>query len=112
NAKSELNYVDQKLHQEDLLSIFDRIISSIEDGTDLFSEEESYSFLDELAEENMEEDEKELEDLVNENSTSLEVRNLISLSSKLEFNESSSLNEEVIHGNKDFDIDDLINNLD
>ncbi|CAG8664331.1 9144_t:CDS:2 [Dentiscutata erythropus] len=112
NAKSELNYVDQKLRQEDLLSIFDRITSSIEDETDLFSEEESYSFLDELAEENMKEDEEELEDLVNENSTSLEVGNLISLSSKLEFNESSSLNEEVIHGNKDFDINDLINDLD
>src|SRR5689334_19053143 len=105
NAKSELNYVDQNLRQEDLLSIFNKIASSLENGSDLFSEEESFVFLDELAEENTEETEEELEDLVNENSTNLDVGNFISLSSNLVPNEPSSLSEEVIHGNKDFDID-------
>ncbi|CAG8724003.1 36100_t:CDS:2 [Racocetra persica] len=112
NAKSELNYVDQNLHQENLLSIFNKIASSLEDGSDLFSEKESFVFLKELAKENTEETEEELEDLVNENSTNLDVRNFISLSSNLVPNEPSSLSEEVIHGNKDFDIDNLISDLD
>lgn len=107
NAKSELNYVNQNLSQEDLLSIFNQIAMSMEDGTDLFSEEESFSFLEEFMEENTEEV-LEIEDLANENSVNLEVRNFISLSSKLEPNESSSLSDDVIHGDRDFDINDLI----
>ncbi|CAG8727891.1 2912_t:CDS:1, partial [Dentiscutata heterogama] len=112
NAKLELNYMNQKLRQEDLLHIFNKIVYSIENGTDLFSKEESFSFLDEFVEENTKEDEFELKDLVNEDSTNLKVRNLIILSFNLELNESSSLNEEVIHENKDFDINDLISDLD
>ncbi|CAG8455601.1 6980_t:CDS:2 [Dentiscutata heterogama] len=112
NAKSELSYVKQNLHQEDLLSIFNKIANSIENRSDLFSEEESFAFLEEFAEENTEETEEELKDLANENSTNLEVRNFISLSSNLEPNETSSLSKEVIHRNKDFDIDDLISDLD
>ncbi|CAG8623269.1 589_t:CDS:1 [Gigaspora rosea] len=112
NAQSELNYVDQNLRQEDLLSIFNKIASSLKDGSDLFSEEESFVFLEDPAEETTEKTEEELEDLVNENSTNLEVGAFISLSSKLEPNESLSLNKEIIHGNKDFDIDDLISDLD
>ncbi|CAG8815306.1 14344_t:CDS:2, partial [Dentiscutata erythropus] len=94
NAKSELSYVEQNLCQEDLLSIFNKIESSIEDESNLFSEEESFAFLEELAKENTEEMEEELEDLANENSMNLEVGNFISLSSNLEPNETSSLNEE------------------
>ncbi|RIB06961.1 hypothetical protein C2G38_2275904, partial [Gigaspora rosea] len=112
NAKSELNFVEQNFCQEDLLSIFNKIASSIEDGSDLFSEKDSFTFLEEHDNENTEETGKELEDLVNKNSTYLEVGNFISLSSNLEPNESSNLVEEVIQGNKDFDIDDLISNLD
>jgi len=112
NAKSELNFVEQNLRQEDLLSIFNKIASSIEDGSDLFSEEDSFTFSEEHDEESTEETDEEPEDLVNENSTYLEVGNFISLSSNLEPNESSNLVEEVIHGNRDFDIDDLISDLD
>ncbi|CAG8809392.1 6779_t:CDS:2, partial [Gigaspora rosea] len=112
NAKSELNFVEQNLRQEDLLSIFNKIASSIEDGSDLFSEEDSFTFSEEHDEKSTEETDEEPEDLVNENSTYLEVGNFISLSSNLEPNESSNLVEEVIHGNRDFDIDDLISDLD
>ncbi|RIB20685.1 hypothetical protein C2G38_2035034 [Gigaspora rosea] len=44
NAKSELNYVDPNLREEDFLSIFNEIANSIKDGTDLFSEEDSFLF--------------------------------------------------------------------
>ncbi|CAG8563704.1 5441_t:CDS:1, partial [Scutellospora calospora] len=52
------------------------------------------------------------DDLVNENSTNLEVGNFISLSSRLEPDESSNLSEDVIHRDKDFDINELIDSLD
>ncbi|RIB12810.1 hypothetical protein C2G38_2199671 [Gigaspora rosea] len=95
NAKSELNFVEQNLRQEDLLSIFNKIASSIKDGSDLFSEEDSFTSTF-LEEHNEEETDEELEDLVNENSTYLEVGNFISLSSNLEPNESSNLVGETI----------------
>ncbi|KAF0471777.1 zinc finger bed domain-containing protein 1-like [Gigaspora margarita] len=62
NAKSELNFVEQNLRQEDLLSIFNKIASSIEDGSDLFSKEDSFTFLEKNDEKNTEETDKELED--------------------------------------------------
>ncbi|CAG8515655.1 10376_t:CDS:1 [Cetraspora pellucida] len=110
NTKSELNYVDQNISQEDLLSIFNQIANSIEDGTDLFSEENSFSFLEEFMKENTEDVLEELEELVNENSMNLEVGDFISLSSRLEPNEYTSLDEKVIHKDRDFDVNDLINN--
>ncbi|CAG8806846.1 3219_t:CDS:2, partial [Racocetra persica] len=109
NVGSELNYIEQDFRQEDFLAIFNKIASSMEDGSDLFSEEESFSYLEELSEQ-MEEDVEELselDDLVGENSTKLEVENIINLSSKLEINESSAI-EEIVHGNKDFDVNDLL----
>ncbi|CAG8446723.1 5495_t:CDS:2 [Dentiscutata heterogama] len=109
NVGSELNYIEQDFRQEDFLAIFNKIASSMEDGSDLFSEEESFSYHEELSEQ-MEEDVEELselDDLVGENSTKLEVENIINLSSKLEINESSAI-EEIVHGNKDFDVNDLL----
>ncbi|CAG8783592.1 2328_t:CDS:1 [Cetraspora pellucida] len=110
NTKSELNYVDQNISQEDLLSIFNQIANSMKDGTDLFSEKDLFSFLEELMKENTKDVLKESEELVNENLTNLEVEDFISLSSRLEPNEYTSLDEEVIHGDRDFDVNDLINN--
>ncbi|CAG8653992.1 14498_t:CDS:1, partial [Racocetra persica] len=110
NAKSELNYVDPNIYQEDFLSIFNKISSSIEDGTDLFSEEDSFSIQKELTEEPIEDTEDlSEENLAGENSVNLEIKNPINLSSKLELSElSSSVIEEIIHGDKDFDVDKLL----
>ncbi|CAG8495617.1 1787_t:CDS:2 [Racocetra fulgida] len=83
-----------------------------EDGTDLFSEEDSFSFLEELNNELMEEDTEntsdEQIDLVGENSVTLEVESFITLSSKLEYSESSNAVEEIVHGDKNFDVNDLL----
>ncbi|CAG8773438.1 20838_t:CDS:2, partial [Dentiscutata erythropus] len=110
NAKSELNYVNQNLCHEDFLSIFNKIANSMENETDLF-DSDSVSFPEELEEdmeENIEESSEETDNSVSENSLNLEIGNFISLSSRLESNESSSLNEEIEHGNRDFDLNDLI----
>ncbi|CAG8480790.1 25625_t:CDS:2 [Dentiscutata erythropus] len=80
NVGSELNYIEQDFRQEDFLAIFNKIASSMEDGSDLFKQMEED--VEELS---------ELDDLVGENSTKLEVENIINLSSKLEINESSAI---------------------
>ncbi|RIB01011.1 hypothetical protein C2G38_2256394 [Gigaspora rosea] len=110
NAKSELNYVNPNLREEDFLLIFNEIASAMKDGTDLFSED---SFLfQELTEDPMDEELEEFseepDDLVEENSVNLEVENLINLISKLDLNESSSSIEEIVHRDPNFDIDDLL----
>ncbi|KAF0450129.1 hypothetical protein F8M41_002259 [Gigaspora margarita] len=71
----------------------------MDNGTDLF-DDDSASFLEELdrdMEENMEEDMKEPseEDSVGENMLNLEIENFISLSSKLESNESPT--EDIVY---------------
>ncbi|CAG8488006.1 1615_t:CDS:2, partial [Dentiscutata heterogama] len=50
NTKSELNYVDLNFPQEDFLSIFNKIASSIKDSTDLFGEKKLIFFSKELIE--------------------------------------------------------------
>ncbi|CAG8466895.1 857_t:CDS:2 [Cetraspora pellucida] len=67
NAKLELNYVDPNLYQEDFVSIFNKISSSIEDGTDLFSEEDLFSIQKETTEEPTEELIEDTKDLLEEN---------------------------------------------
>ncbi|CAG8816087.1 6164_t:CDS:2, partial [Cetraspora pellucida] len=118
NVKSELNHIDQTLRQEDFLSIFNKITSSMNNGTDLFNDD-SASFSEEVdgnieedIEEDMEEDMEEPseEDSVGKNLLTLEIENFISLSSKLKSNK--LLTEDIVHGNRDFDVNDLINSLD
>ncbi|CAG8746731.1 2402_t:CDS:1, partial [Cetraspora pellucida] len=87
NAKSELNYIDPNICQENFLSVFNKITIFIKDGTDLFSKKDLFSFLEELTiKKDTEEFSKELDDLVKENLTSLEVKNFITLLFKLELN--------------------------
>ncbi|CAG8531274.1 28345_t:CDS:1 [Racocetra persica] len=112
NTKSELNYIDPNFCQENFLSIFNKIASSIKDGTDLFSEDDLSSVLEELTEDNATDSSEELEDLVSKNSLNLEVKNFISLSFKLKSNELLNMSEDIIHGNKNFDINDLISGSD
>ncbi|CAG8838594.1 17545_t:CDS:1, partial [Racocetra persica] len=112
NTKSKLNYVDPNLRQKDFLSIFNKIASFMKDGTDLFSEDDSSSVLKKLTEDNVTDSLEKLEDLVSENSLNLKVKNFISLFSKLESNESLNMSEDIIHSNKNFDINNLISSLD
>ncbi|KAF0461855.1 zinc finger bed domain-containing protein 1-like [Gigaspora margarita] len=111
NAKSELNYVDPNLRKEDFVLIFNEIANSMKDGKDLFSEEDSFlfqEFLEDPMDEELEEFSEELDNLVSKNLVNLEVENLINLTSKLYLNESSSSIEEIVHGDTNFDIDNLL----
>ncbi|CAG8668337.1 1088_t:CDS:2, partial [Cetraspora pellucida] len=90
NAKLKLNYIDLNICQKNFLSVFNKIAIFIKDNTDLFSKKDSFSFLEELIiKEDTEEFSEESDNLVKENSTSLEVKNLMTLSSKLELDKSS-----------------------
>ncbi|CAG8481221.1 9526_t:CDS:1 [Racocetra fulgida] len=108
NTKSELNYVNPNLRQEDFLTIFNKIASSIEDNTNLFSEKDLFSIQEESTEESIENTEEEPEVLDGENSMNLEVKKFINLLSKLELSELSSAIEEIVHGDRDFDINNLL----
>ncbi|CAG8633135.1 19879_t:CDS:2 [Cetraspora pellucida] len=74
------------------------------------SEKDFFSVLEELTNELIEE--KNLlegpDDIAGKNSTNLKVENFINLLSKLEHSESSGATEEIVHGNKDFDVNDLL----
>ncbi|CAG8609335.1 14263_t:CDS:1, partial [Dentiscutata heterogama] len=115
NTNLELNYINQNIGQEDFLSVFNKIASSINNSTNLFYDNTA-SFLEEFVEDieediekNTEEPSNLIDDSVNKNSLNLEIENFISLSSKLKSNEFPI--EDIVHRNKDFDIDDLINSL-
>ncbi|CAG8467322.1 5443_t:CDS:2 [Gigaspora rosea] len=76
NIKLNLNYIEQNFCQEDFLVIFNKIASSIENGSDLLKK------LSEQIEEDMDVKElSELDDLVEKNLTNLEIENIIKLSS-------------------------------
>ncbi|CAG8679679.1 9313_t:CDS:2, partial [Ambispora gerdemannii] len=51
NAKSELNFVNSNLDQNEFLSIFNQIAFAMQEGNDLFNEEDSFSFQEESIEE-------------------------------------------------------------
>ncbi|CAG8695879.1 23795_t:CDS:1, partial [Cetraspora pellucida] len=102
NAKSELNYVNQNLRDENFLLMFSKIASFMENSTNLFdSDSVSSENLVKNAEDDIEESSKEVNNSVGKNSLNLEIGNLILLSSKLESNE--SLSEDIVHKDKDFD---------
>ncbi|RIB12605.1 hypothetical protein C2G38_2249393 [Gigaspora rosea] len=112
NIMLKLNYIEKNFCQEDFLVIFNKIASSIENRSDLFSEEESFFYLEKLSEQ-MEEDMdikelSELDDLAGENLTNLEIENIIKLLSKLEINKSNMI-EEIVYRNKDFDVNNILN---
>ncbi|CAG8807758.1 25142_t:CDS:1, partial [Racocetra persica] len=76
-------------------------------------EEDLFSIQEETTEEPTEELIEDTEDfqeenLAGENSINLAIENLINLSSKLELSESSSVIEEIIYGDKDFDVNELL----
>ncbi|CAG8787641.1 12522_t:CDS:1, partial [Acaulospora morrowiae] len=105
NAKSELNFASSRLSQEEFLLIFNQIAIAMDEDTDMFNED--YFFIsNEQTEENL-----EINSVSNENILTLEIENFINLSTNLDYNELSNvIEEQVEHGDKDFDVNDLLDN--
>ncbi|POG78549.1 hypothetical protein GLOIN_2v1766437 [Rhizophagus irregularis DAOM 181602=DAOM 197198] len=106
NAPGELNFINNNISQDEFTAAFNQIAVAMEEGIDLFEENDSFPVFDDDSEED--------NDLLlqNENGLNLEISELI----QLNVNQSGSINENqadinesrIEHGNKDFNIEDLL----
>lgn len=112
NAKSELKFLDDKITSEDLNETLNQIALAIENGVDLFDDdnpEVDFVF------ENI--NEEEVANLEEVNNHELEITNFIDLSTSL-LNNNDELHyqddeESIInHGELNFDVDELVDRFD
>jgi hypothetical protein len=105
NAPSELNFVNNEISQDEFTAAFNQIAIAMEEGIDLFEENNSFPIFDESEEKN----DLQLQD---KNGLNLEIGEIIQLTVE----KSGSINENEIdvdesrieHGDKNFNIDDLL----
>jgi len=108
NAKSELKFISDEITLEELDGMLNQIALSINNGIDLFDDDDlqvDFENINEIKETTI-----ELEEV---NHNDLEIRNFINLSTSL-LNNNDSEKEEVSimdHGDLNFDVDELINDL-
>ncbi|EXX54023.1 hypothetical protein RirG_238460 [Rhizophagus irregularis DAOM 197198w] len=114
NAKSELKFLDDEITSEKLDKTLNQIVSSINNGVDLFDDSDNNNLEIDLVFENINEIEEtvNLEDV---NNYKLEVSNFINLSTSILDDKDDDTgnnkgNEESMmhHGDLSFDVDELI----
>lgn len=114
NAKSELKFLDDEITSEELDETLNQIVSSINNGVDLFDDSDNNNLEIDLVFENINEIEEtvNLEDV---NNYELEVSNFINLSTSILDDKDDDTgnnkgNEESMmhHGDLSFDVDELI----
>ncbi|GBB85484.1 hypothetical protein RclHR1_00120038 [Rhizophagus clarus] len=107
NAKSELKYINDEITLEELDQTLNQVALSINNGIDLFDDENDENLVNF-------EDINEIEeavDLEGVNNNELEITNFIDLSTSLLNNREDEKDEEVSimnHGDLNFDVDELI----
>lgn len=105
NASSELNFVKSEISQDEFTAAFNQIAITMEEGVDLFEENDSFPVFDErLFDESEEEDDLQLQ---NENRLNLEIGGFIQLNVK-NSNEADANDSRIEHGDKDFNVEDLL----
>ncbi|CAG8454603.1 1807_t:CDS:2 [Dentiscutata heterogama] len=115
NARHELNYVGQDLSESDFLNMMHNYTNSLTSGAAMFEEDiQLYDSEDDFdIEDNLEdnlEDNSITNDLSEVDSSMLEIENSINLNLALNnMNQPLILDEVIDHGEKDFDIDSLVN---
>lgn len=118
NAKSELKFLDDEITSEELDETLNQIVSSINNGVDLFDDNNNNLEVDFAFE-----DINEIEETVNlegVNNYELEVTNFINLSTSLlddkdngRGNNNKGDEESIMHhGDLSFDVDELIDRFD
>jgi hypothetical protein len=107
NAQSELNFVSSEISEDEFNSAFNQIAIAMKEGIDLFEEDDSFPVFDE---DEFEESDDDLQ-LQDENGLNLEIGNIINLATKEKSNSINRTDENELrieHGQKDFDIDELL----
>ena len=111
NAKSELKYLNEEITLDELDETFNQIALSMENGSDLFDDDE-VNEIDFIPDDDYEYDD-EILDLKGVNNDNLEINDFIDLTASIIDPEAININEEdevsIIHGDPDFDIDEMVN---
>ena len=112
NAKSELKFLDDKITPEELDETLNQITLAINDGIDLFDNNQPEV---DIVFDNINEIE-EIRNLEGENNHELEVTNFIDLSTSIlndhdDFNDQEDEESVMNHGDLNFDVDELINSF-
>lgn len=112
NAKSELKFLDDKITPEELDETLNQITLAINDGIDLFDNDQPEV---DIVFDNINEIE-EIRNLKGENNHELEVTNFIDLSTSIlndhdDFNDQEDEESVMNHGDLNFDVDELINSF-
>ncbi len=112
NAKSELKFLDDKIIPEELDETLNQITLAINDGIDLFDNDQPEV---DIVFDNINEIE-EIRNLEGENNHELEVTNFIDLSTSIlndhdDFNDQEDEESMMNHGDLNFDVDELINSF-
>jgi len=105
NAQSELNFISNEISQDEFNAAFNQIAIAMEEGIDLFEESDSFPIFDENE---FDDDDDDLQ-LQDENGLNLEIGEIIDLIK--EKDSTNKINENglrIEHGNKEFNIDDLL----
>jgi len=112
NAKSELKFLDDKITPEELDETLNQITLAINDGIDLFDNDQPEV---DIVFDNINEIE-EIRNLEGENNHELEVTNFIDLSTSIlndhdDFNDQEDEESVMNHGDLNFNVDELINSF-
>jgi len=111
NAKSELKYLNEEITLDELDETFNQIALSMENRSDLFDDDE-VNEIDFIPDDDYEYDD-EILDLEGVNNDNLEINDFIDLTASIIDPEAININEEdevsIIHGDPDFDIDEMVN---
>ncbi|CAG8755038.1 11150_t:CDS:1 [Dentiscutata erythropus] len=110
NARHELNYIGQNLSESDFLKMMHNYTNLLTSGAAMFEEDiQLYDSKDNF-EDNIEDNLEDADDLSEVDSSMLEIENDINLNLALNNTDQPLILDEVIdHGEKDFDIDELVN---
>ena len=111
NAKSELKYLNEEITLDELDETFNQIALSMENRSDLFDDDE-VNEINFIPDDDYEYDD-EILDLEGVNNDNLEINDFIDLTASIIDPEAININEEdevsIIHGDPDFDIDEMVN---
>ncbi|RIB00873.1 hypothetical protein C2G38_2232599 [Gigaspora rosea] len=109
NARSELKFIKSEISQEKLMQIFDELAYTMIEECDMFDNNDDDNNSEEFADE---ESEEELTDIENENSFQLEIENFIELEHRMLNDDDAYGSSDVInHGDPDFDVDSMLDDL-
>ncbi|RIA84984.1 hypothetical protein C1645_831481 [Glomus cerebriforme] len=106
NAQNELNFISYEISQDEFTAAFNQIAIAMEEGIDLFEENDSFLVFDE---DDFDNDDNDLQ-LQDENGLNLKIGEIINLTTEKSgsINNTNDNESRIEHENRDFNIDELL----